>query len=117
MGGLFLNAVLGTREDVVTERPELVARVVRAVQRSLTWIAGHSAAQMVDALALRTPAEREALLQVLRRRKDIYTPDGRFVDEQLATVQRFLHATEPAMKSQGFRLDSLIEARWAGRTS
>lgn len=117
MGGLFLNAVLGTREDVAQDRPELVARVVRTVQRSLTWIAGHSAAQMVDALAPRTAEEREALLQVLRRRKNIYTPDGRFVDEQLATVQRFLHATEPAMKTQGFRLDSLIEARWVGRTS
>ncbi|MBX9958719.1 MAG: ABC transporter substrate-binding protein [Burkholderiaceae bacterium] len=117
MGGLFLNAVLGTREDVVAQRPELVGQVVRTVQRSLAWIGGHTAEQMVEALAPAQAEERATLLAVLRRRKTIYAPDGRFVGEQLAAVQRFLYATEPAMKSQGFRLDSLIEARWAGRTS
>ncbi|MCZ8252801.1 MAG: ABC transporter substrate-binding protein [Hylemonella sp.] len=117
LGGLFLNAVLGTREDVLNERPQLVGRVVRTVQRSLAWIAGHSAEQMVDALAPRAGEERQALLEVLRRRKNIYTPDGRFADDQLAAVQRFLYVTEPAMKTQGFRLDSVIDARWAGRAS
>ncbi|MEK9804358.1 MAG: ABC transporter substrate-binding protein [Curvibacter sp.] len=116
MGGLFLNAVLGTREDVISQRPELVGRVVRAVQRSLGWIAGHTAAQMLEALAP-PPEERATLLEVLRRRKAIYAPDGRFVEEQLAAVQRFLYATEPVMKAQGFRLDSVIDARWAGRVS
>lgn len=117
MGGLFLNAVLGTRDDVVAQRPELVGQVVRTVQRSLAWIAGHSAEQLVEALAPAQPDERATLLAVLKRRKTIYAPDGRFVEQQLVTVERFLYATEPAMKAQGFRLDTVIEARWAGRGS
>lgn len=114
MGGLFLNAVLGTREDMLQERPEVVGKVVRAVQRSLAWIAGHSAEQMVEALAPAGPEERAALLEVLRRRRNIYTPDGRFSNEQLDSVERFLHATEPSMKARGFRVRRVVEARWAG---
>lgn len=117
MGGLFLNAVLGTREDLVAQRPQLVGQVVRTVQRSLAWIGGQTAEQMVEALAPAQVEERATLLAVLRRRKTIYSLDGRFVEEQLAAVQRFLYATEPAMKTQGFSLDSVIEARWAGRAS
>jgi NitT/TauT family transport system substrate-binding protein len=114
LGGLFLNAVLGTREDMVQERPEVVAKVVRTVQRSLAWIAGHSAEQMVEALAPAGAEERSALLEVLRRRRNIYTPDGRFSGEQLDSVERFLHATEPSMKARSFRVRSVVEARWAG---
>lgn len=113
MGGLFLNAVLGTREDMLKERPEVVEKVVRTVRRSLAWIAGHSAEQMVEALAPAGPEERAALLEVLRQRRNIYTPDGRFSDEQLDSVERFLHATEPSMKARGFRVRSAVEARWA----
>ncbi|HBH37322.1 MAG TPA: hypothetical protein DDX06_02940 [Curvibacter sp.] len=117
MGGLFLNAVLGTRDDVVAQRPQLVAQVVRTVQRSLAWIGAHTAEQMVEALAPAQGEERATLLAVLRRRKTIYSPDGRFVEEQLAAVQRFLYATESATKTQGFSLDSVVETRWAGRAS
>lgn len=114
MGGLFLNAVLGTRADIVAERPELVSRMVRTVRRTLVWIEGHSAEQVVEALAPAQAEERRTLLDVLRRRKNIYTPDGRFSDEQLASVDRFLHATEAPMKAQGFSVRSLVDARWSG---
>ena len=109
--------MLGTREDMVQERPEVVAKVVRTVQRSLAWIAGHSAEQMVEALAPAGAEERKALLEVLPRRRNIYTPDGRFSGEQLESVERFLHATEPSMKARGFRVRSVVEARWAGEAA
>ncbi len=115
MGGLFLNAILGTREDMVEQRPEVVEKVVRAVKRTLVWIDKHSAAQMVEALAPAQPEARGVLLGVLRQRKNIYSPDGRFSDEQLATVDRFLRVAEPAMAIRGFHVRSLIDDRWAGR--
>ena len=114
LGGLFLNGMLATREDMLSERPDLVEKMVRTVQRALAWIQTHSAAQMVETLAPATPEERRILREVLERRRPIYAPDARISEEQLATVERFLYATEPAMKTQGFRLRSAVEARWAG---
>jgi len=114
LGGLFLNGMLGTRTDMVAERPEVVGKVVRTVKRALAWIDKHDAGQMVEALAPVQPEERATLLEVLRRRKNIYAPDGRFSDEQLDTVDRFLHVTEPATKVLSFSVRSCVEARWAG---
>lgn len=114
LGGLFLNGMLGTRMDMVAERPEVVEKVVRTVKRALAWIDKHDAGQMVEALAPAQPEERAILLEVLRRRKSIYSPDGRISEEQLDTVDRFLHVTEPATKVLGFSVRSCVEARWAG---
>ncbi len=114
MGGLFLNGMVGTREDMIAARPELVEKMVRTLKRTLIWIATHKAEDMVDALSPNEPEERKTLLDVLRLRKNIYSPDGRISDEQLATVDRFLRATEPEVVAKGLSVRSLVDARWAG---
>lgn len=114
LGGLFLNGMIGTREDMVVQRPELVGKMVRMVGRTLAWIAAHKAEDMVAALSPGEPEERKTLLDVLRLRKNIYSPDGRISDEQLAAVDRFLRATEPAIAAQGLSVRSLVDVRWAG---
>jgi hypothetical protein len=88
--------------------------VVRAVKRSLAWIDTHSAGEMVDALDLTDVAEREAMLDALGIRKNIYSPDGRFSDEQIATVERFFRATETSPAARAFVMKSVIDDRWAG---
>lgn len=115
LGGLFLNGMLATRQDVITERPVLVEKMVRTLKRTLVWMATHSAEDIVDALAPADPQERQALLDVLRVRKNIYSADGLVSDEQLATVDRFLRATEPAFLAQGLSVRDLVDSRWAGR--
>lgn len=114
MGSLFLNAILATRDDVIASRPAVVEKMVRTVRRTLAWIDAHSAEQIVEAMAPAQREERTTLLEVLRKRKTIYTPDGRFSDEQLAAVDRFLHIAEPAMAQQGFSVRSAVDTRWAG---
>jgi len=114
MGGLFLNGMVATREDMMAARPELVEKVVRTLTRTLGWIAAHKAEDIVDALSPGDPEERKTLLDVMRLRKNIYSPDGRFFDEQLATVDRFLRATEPEIVAKGLSVRSLVDARWAG---
>lgn len=113
LGGLFLNSCLTTREDMVAERAELVGQVVRMVSRTLTWVAQKSAAEIATVLSA-DAGEREKLLQVLQRNKGIYSPDGRFSAEQIATTERFLHATEQTPAAQAFKLQSMVNARWAG---
>lgn len=114
LGGLFLNGHIATREDYIAGHPDLVEKVVKTVKRALVWIAGHSALEMVDALGLSDPAERMAMLDVLKVRKNIYSPDGRISEEQVATVDRFFHATETSEAARAFSMKSLINARWAG---
>jgi NitT/TauT family transport system substrate-binding protein len=114
LGGLFLNGHIATREDYVASRPEVVEKVVKTVKRALVWIDGHSALEMVDALGSSDPEERMALLDVLKVRKNVYSPDGRISEEQVATVDRFFHATETSEAARAFSMKSLINARWAG---
>ncbi len=114
LGGLFLNGMIGTRTDMINQRPELVEKMVRTIQRTLAWIATHKAEEMVAALNPGEPEERKTLLDVLRLRKNIYSPDGRISGEQLDTVDRFLRATEPDIVAKDLRVRSLVEARWAG---
>lgn len=117
LGGLFLNGCIATREDFIASRPEVVARMVKTLKRTLGWINTHSALEMVDALALVGVDERAALHDVLKLRKNIYSPDGRISDEQLAAVDRFLHATETTPAAQAFSVKSMVNTRWAGTTS
>lgn len=114
LGGLFLNGMIGTRTDMIAQRPELVEKMVRTIKRTLAWIATHKAEDMVAALNPAEPEERKTLLDVLRLRKNIYSPDGRMSGEQLDTVDRFLRATEPDIVAKDLRVRSLVEARWAG---
>ncbi len=116
LGGLFLNGHVATRQDFIDSNSDLVARVVHAIRDTLVWIASHSSADMVDALAPAGVEERAALLEVLRLRKQIYSPDGRFSDEQLASVERFLHATEDSPAARAFRIGEVVNDRWAGRS-
>jgi NitT/TauT family transport system substrate-binding protein len=115
LGGLFLNGALSARDDTLARQPERAARVVRSIQRALTWIDQHSAQEVVDALRVEDPVERANLSDVLALRKNIYSPDGRFSDSQLATVERFVHATETSPQARSLKLASVVNARWAGR--
>lgn len=114
-GGLFLNGVVACSEALVERRPELIERTVQALRQALVWIDGHSAAEVTTQMAPRPDGERKALLDVLRLRKNIYSRDGRFSDEQLDTVERFMRATEDSPQGRGFRVRDMIDSRWAGR--
>jgi len=114
MGGLFLNSNVATREDVIERRPALVDKVAKAMARTLDWISKHSAQEVVNALALDDAQERMALLDVLLVHKGMYSPNGRISDAEVATVTRFVRATELTPAGQKFDVKSLMNARWAG---
>lgn len=117
LGGLFLNGVLATRDDVIASQPMLVEKMVKVLKRTLVWIHTRSAAEMTDAMNPSTPQERAALLAVLKVRKNIFSPDGTVSTEQVETVQRFVRATEKTAAAQAFNLRSMVDARWAGSST
>lgn len=114
MGGLFLNSHVATRDDVIEKRPDLVEKVVKTIARTLVWIDKHSAQQVVDALALDDPRARAALLDVLLVHKGMYSPAGRISSAEVASVTRFVRATELTPEGQKFDVKTLMNARWAG---
>jgi NitT/TauT family transport system substrate-binding protein len=114
MGGLFLNSNVATRQDVIEKRPDLVEKVVKAIARTLDWIGKHSAQEVVDALALDDLRERTALLDVLLVHKGMYSPDGRISSAEIASVTRFVRATELTPAGKNFDVKTLMNARWAG---
>lgn len=115
LGGLFLNAQLATRRDILQKQPDKAARMVRVLARTLRWIATHPAEDIVAALAPADDRQRRVLLTTLRRHKAVYSPDGAFTEEQIRTAEAFFRANQPP-DSPGAQFDfmNMIEPRHAG---
>lgn len=114
-GGLFLNGVVACNEELIARRPDLVEKLARSLRRALQWIDTHSAQDVVAQMAPATEIERRSLLQVLKIRKNIYSREGRFSEEQLDTVDRFMQATEDTPRGRAFRVRDMVNTTWAGR--
>ncbi|MBF0309315.1 MAG: ABC transporter substrate-binding protein [Magnetococcales bacterium] len=114
-GGRFLHAALATRPDVLRHSPELAARMVAIMKRSLAWVASHSPEQIVDALGVTDPAERDSFLTVLRRYPDLFSKDGHFSRSQLNETDTFFHASNPEdAKALAINMNLLVDDRWVG---
>lgn len=116
LGGLMLNAQLATRRDVLERSPLKAQKMTRVLQRSLRWIASHSPEQIAARLHPHDAAARLALVEVLRRNRGVYSPDGVFEREQIETAQAFFRATQPpGSPGAHFAFEAMIDARYAGK--
>ncbi len=114
-GAGFLRATLIGRRDRVEAEPERAARMVGLVKRTLEWIAARSAQEMADALQLQGSA-RLALLSAARLYPQQYNRDGRFSTRQLRETELFFRNSNPELPAAaGFKVDSMVVDRWAGR--
>jgi NitT/TauT family transport system substrate-binding protein len=115
-GANFLHAALETRSDVIAQEPEKVARMVRMVKKSLAWIGSHTPEQLVEALGIKDPEERSALLLALRKYPKSFSRDGSFSTAQLQETDLFFHSslTEGA-PGQSLTIEQMVNDRWAGR--
>lgn len=109
-GANFLHAALETRDDMIAEHPQEVARMVRIVKRTLAWMAAHTPEQIVDALGVTDAGERQSLVQSLKTYPNLYSKDGRFSTGQLAETDKFFRST-----SGGAGVDNIVVDTWAGR--
>lgn len=115
MGGLFLNAQLATRRDMTENQPDKVRKMVRVLQRTLRWISRHDAEEIAARLYPNDAETRQSLIEVLRRHKSIYSPDGVFEREQIKTAQAFFRAGQPpASPGARFDFETMIDVRFAG---
>jgi NitT/TauT family transport system substrate-binding protein len=111
----FLRGTLIAERRLVTERPDLAERAVRAMQRTLAWRQAQPVEAIVDALGL-FGAERAAFAAMLRDYPRQFSTDGRFSDEQIAQTDTFFHASAQDLPAAGrYSLASMVMDTWAGR--
>lgn len=115
-GAGFLHAALETRGETARNAPEKVGKMVRALRRTLQWMAGRSPEEIIEKLGVRDEAEKASLLAALRAYPRLYSPDGRFSSRQLQETQHFFRATsgdDPAART--LDIERIIIDRWSGR--
>lgn len=114
--GDFLYAQLATRRALLQHEPEKVARMVRALRRTLQWLARSTPEEIAARLPIEAPASRAAMLEVLRRHKSIFSPDGAFERAQIEVTESFYRRLHP-MGTPGshFAFATMIDPRYSTR--
>lgn len=112
-GAGLLQAAVQTRSDILRDSPQKAEKMVAVVRRTLRWMAEHSPEQIVEVLQIADAAARASLLKSLRQYPRLYSPDGKFSENQLRETALFYAANEGA--SHPVALDSIVDTRWAGR--
>lgn len=111
----FLRGALIGRSDRIASDSTKAETMVRIVKRTLAWIATHSAEEFADTLGITDPDDRQKLVAVLKRFPRQYSKDGAFSKKQLSETEIFFidsQAGNPA--AEHFRIDTMINDRWAG---
>lgn len=109
----FLHATLATRPDVVDNNPEKIKRMVKALHRSLRWIATHSAFELVEQLGITDVQEKENILLSLKKYPRLFSQDGKFSNRQIQETNRFFHHGAP--EATHINMEELINDQWIGR--
>jgi len=94
LDGTVIRAALATREDVYTQHPATVKKVMRMFDRTLQWLAGHSAQETVDILANQPgfeSANNELLAAILQRNQGMFPNRISWDAQAVATTENFFH--------------------------
>ena len=112
----FLRGALVGRKDRMDSDPAKYEKMVRILQRTLQWIASHSAEDVVSRLDITDAGERQRLLALIRKYPRQYSADGKFSTRQLSETEIFFIDSQrgnPA--AENFRVENMVVDRWAGR--
>jgi NitT/TauT family transport system substrate-binding protein len=94
LGGPIIHAALATREDVYANHPETVKKVQRMFDRTLQWMAAHTAQDVIDKLAGQPgfdSAKINQLSDILHRNQGMFPAKLAWDPKALSTTERFFH--------------------------
>jgi NitT/TauT family transport system substrate-binding protein len=115
VGSGFLRGTLIAQRGLPQQQPRLVRKMVRVIQRTLAWQHGHTPQEVARALELDRD-DGSALITMLERCPRQYSVDGAFSRAQIEQTERFFRESEGNRPDAAqYRLDSMIDDRWAGR--
>ncbi len=109
----FLHATLTTRPDVIATQPDKINRLVKALRRSMQWIATHTPEELVEQLQITNQQEKADILLCLQKYPRLFSQDGKFSERQIAETNRFFHSGDP--EHTNINMESLINDHWVGR--
>lgn len=100
LGGPIVHAALATREDVYAQHPATVKKVQRMFDRTLLWMAQHSAQEIIAKLGGQPgfeAAQGRLLIEILQRSQGMFPDHVAWDAQAVATTERFFHsmATDP----------------------
>jgi NitT/TauT family transport system substrate-binding protein len=106
-GGPIVHAALATREDVYLQHPETVRKVQRMFDRTLKWMSGHSAREVVDKLAGQPGfegANSKLLADILQRNQGMFPSRLAWDAQAVANTESFFHsmASDPSESNLSF---------------
>lgn len=115
-GSGFLRGALIARSDKLEKDSVKAERMVRILKRTLAWISSHTPEEFANAMTITDPDDRQKLLVVLRKYPRQYSKDGSFSNKQLRETEIFFIDSQTGNDAaENFRIDSMINDRWAGR--
>jgi len=94
LDGTVIRAALATREEVYARHPATVKKVMRMFDRTLQWLAHHSAQEAVDILAGQPgfdSAQNKLLADILQRNQGMFTDQIAWDAQAVATTENFFH--------------------------
>jgi NitT/TauT family transport system substrate-binding protein len=113
----YPNAVLHATDPWLEQHPDTARRVVRAIQRTLTWISQHSPEQIWAALPerYRLP-DREAELEALRITVPSFSPDGVMPADGAEAVRKALAFSIEKVRQAHFNLEQTYTNQFVQET-
>ncbi len=106
-----LRAVLAAPRDMLENHPERAELMVGMLQRSLKWIRTNKPGDMVAKLGIQDADLARDLADPIKRMPNLYSPDGRFKESELAATGAFLAASGTPLPA-GMAIRSLIADQW-----
>lgn len=114
-GAGFLRGALIGRTDKLEKDTAKAETMIRIIKRTLAWIATHTPQEFASALEINDPDEREKLIAVLKKYPRQYSKDGAFSNKQLRETEIFFIDSQAGnAEAEHFRIDTMIDSRWAG---
>ena len=85
--------------------------MVRMLQQSVQWVRKTPPDQVVEKLAIQDLEQAAGILDALKSFPNLYSPDGRFMNQEINSTRQFLQASQAVLPA-GFNIRSLIDDRW-----
>lgn len=96
LGGPIVHAALASREDVLAQHPDTVKKLLRMYDRTLQWMAQHTAQEVADKLASQPgfmPEGNKVLSNILQRNQGMYPNTTKWDSKAVAVTEKFFHDT------------------------
>lgn len=96
LGGPIIHAALASREDVITQHPDTIKKLLRMYDRALQWMAQHTAMEIAEKLATQPgfmPEGNKVLVSILQRNQGMYPNYTRWDKKAVAVTEKFYHDT------------------------